>query len=296
LAQNLKNALWAMGSGLLSAILCLGTLPIWEWIFGILTPTKLLEITSPNHQLLRRLALEAPGTYHHSLVVGNLVERAAEEIGANVLLVRAGAYFHDIGKLMNPEYFTENQQIGQNLHDHIGPNISTLVIVAHVKDGVNLVRQHRIPQPVIDLVEQHHGTSLVSFFHTLAARQNRDQGYGTTIDEGGFRYPGPKPQSKEASILMLADASESACRSLREPTPGKMEAMVRHISEDKLKDGQFDESGLTLRELRTIENSIINSILAVRHNRISYPDTGVRKTGDSAETKLQNVSEKIESQ
>jgi len=137
---------------------------------------------------------------------------------------------------------------------------------------------------------------LVSFFHTLAARQNRDQGYGTSIDEGGFRYPGPKPQSKEAGILMLSDAAESACRSLREPTPGKIEAMVRHISENKLKDGQFDESGMTLRELRTIENSIINSILAVRHNRISYPDTGWRKTGDSTETKPPVMSENMEQQ
>jgi len=286
------NAFWTCAA----AFLMTGLLPFIERPCGILTDMSLLELGDPSHPLLHELTRRAPATYSHSLQVASIAETAAEAIGARSLLVRVGAYFHDIGKLMNPEYFTENQQVGQNLHDHIGPNISTLVIVAHVKDGVNLVRQHRIPQPVIDLVEQHHGTSLVSFFHTLAARQNRDQGYGTTIDEGGFRYPGPKPQSKEASILMLADASESACRSLREPTPGKMEAMVRHISEDKLKDGQFDESGMTLRELRTIENSIINSILAVRHNRISYPDTRVRKTGDSAETKLQNVSEKIESQ
>jgi len=286
------NAFWTCTA----AFLMTGLLPFIERPCGILTDMSLLELGDPSHPLLHELTRRAPATYSHSLQVASIAETAAEAIGARGLLVRVGAYFHDIGKLMNPDYFTENQQVGQNLHDHIGPNMSTLIIVAHVKDGVNLVRQHRVPQPIIDLVEQHHGTSLVSFFHTLASKQSRDQGYGTTIDEGGFRYPGPKPQSKEASILMLADAAESACRSLREPTPGKIEAMVRHISEDKLKDGQFDESGMTLRELRTIENSIINSILAVRHQRISYPETGTRKTGDSTETKPQNVAENMESQ
>jgi len=285
------NAFWTCAA----AFLMTGLLPFIERPCGILTDMSLLELGDPSHPLLHELTRRAPATYSHSLQVASIAETAAEAVGARGLLVRVGAYFHDIGKLMNPEYFAENQQVGQNLHDHIGPGMSTLVIVAHVKDGVNLVRQHRVPQPIIDLVEQHHGTSLVSFFHTLAARQNRDQGYGTSIDEAGFRYPGPKPRSKEASILMLADAAESACRSLREPTPGKIEAMVRHISENKLKDGQFDESGMTLRELRTIENSIINSILAVRHNRISYPDMGTRKTGDSTENKHPIVPENIES-
>ena len=293
LAYACLNAFWTCAA----AFLMTGLLPFIERPCGILTDMSLLELGDPSHPLLHELTRRAPASYSHSLQVASIAETAAEAIGARGLLVRVGAYFHDIGKLMNPDYFTENQQVGQNLHDHIGPGMSTLVIVAHVKDGVNLVRQHRVPQPIIDLVEQHHGTSLVSFFHTLAARQNRDQGYGTTFDEGGFRYPGPKPQSKEASILMLADAAESACRSLREPTPGKIEAMVRHISEDKLKDGQFDESGLTLRELRTIEHSIINSILAVRHNRISYPEAaGTRKTGDSAEIKHPVASENTKSQ
>lgn len=283
LAYATLNAFWTCSA----AFLMTGLLPFIERPCGILTDMSLLELGDPSHPLLHELTRRAPATYSHSLQVASIAETAAEMIGARGLLVRVGAYFHDIGKILNPDYFTENQQVGQNVHDHLEPRMSTLVIVSHVKDGVDLLRQHRVPQPVIDLVEQHHGTSLVSFFHTLAARQNRDQGYNTTIDEGSFRYPGPKPQSKEAGILMLADAAESACRSLREPTPGKIEAMVRHISEDKLKDGQFDESGLTLRELRTIENSIINSILAMRHNRISYPDTSGRKTGDSNETKPQ---------
>jgi len=286
------NAFWTCAA----AFLMTGLLPFIERPCGILTDMSLLELGDPSHPLLHELTRRAPATYSHSLQVASIAETAAEAVGARGLLVRVGAYFHDIGKLMNPEYFMENQQAGQNLHDHLEPGMSTLVIVAHVKDGVNLVRQHRVPQPIIDLVEQHHGTSRVSFFHTLAAKQNRDQGYGTSIDEGGFRYPGPKPQSKEASILMLADAAESACRSLREPTPGKIEAMVRHISEDKLKDGQYDESGMTLQELRTIEKSIIHSILAVRHIRTGYPDMGTRKTGDSAETKAQNASGNMESQ
>ena len=275
------NAFWTCAA----AFLMTGLLPFIERPCGILTDMSLLELGDPSHPLLHELTRRAPATFSHSLQVASIAETAAELIGARGLLVRVGAYFHDIGKILNPEYFTENQQVGQNVHDHLEPRMSTLVIVAHVKDGVDLVRQHRVPQPIVNLVEQHHGTSLVSFFHSLASRQNRDQGYSTTIDEGSFRYPGPKPKSKEAGVLMLADAAESACRSLRDASPGKIEAMVRHISEDKLKDGQFDESGLTLRELRTVENSIINSILAMRHNRISYPDNSGKKTNDSTETK-----------
>ena len=284
------NACWTCAA----AFLMTGLLPFIERPCGILTDLSLLDLGDPTHPLLHELTRRAPATYSHSLQVASIAETAAEAIGARSLLVRVGAYFHDIGKMLNPDYYVENQLVGQNLHDHLGPSVSTLVIVAHVKDGVNLARQHRVPQPIIDLVEQHHGTSLVSFFHNLAAKQNRDQGYTTTINEGDFRYPGPKPQSKEASILMLADAAESACRSLREPTPGKIEGMVRHLSEDKLKDGQFDESGLTLRELRNIENSIIKSILAMRHNRISYPDMNGRKFDDSTETKPPIVSEDAE--
>ena len=284
------NAFWTC----MAAFLMTGLLPFIERPCGILTDMSLLELGDPTHPLIHELTRRAPATFSHSLQVASIAETAAEAIGARGLLVRVGAYFHDIGKILNPEYFTENQQDGQNVHDHLEPRMSTLVIVAHVKDGVDLARQHRIPQPIVNMVEQHHGTSLVSFFYTLAAKQNRDQGYNSSIDEGSFRYPGPKPQSKEAGILMLADASESACRSLRDTTPGKIEAMVRHVFEDKLKDGQFDESGLTLRELRTIENSIINSILAVRHNRISYPTAGGRKVGDSSEIKPQIASATVE--
>ena len=279
LAYVALNAVWTCSS----AFLMTGLLPFIERPCGILTDMSLLELGDPSHPLLHELTRHAPATYSHSLQVASIAETAAEAIGARGLLVRVGAYFHDIGKILNPSYFTENQVVGQNVHDHLEPRVSTLVIVAHVKDGADLVRQHRVPKPIIDLVEQHHGTSLVSFFHALATRQSREQGYNTPVDEGSFRYPGPKPQSKEAGVLMLADAAESACRSLKDSPPNKIEAMVRHISEDKLQDGQFDESGLTLRELRTIENSIINSILAMRHNRISYPDKNVRKSSDSSE-------------
>ncbi|MDR1493247.1 MAG: HDIG domain-containing protein [Planctomycetaceae bacterium] len=273
------NASWTLAA----AILMTALLPLIEHPCGILTDISLLELGDPSHPLLHELTRRAPATYSHSLQVASIAETAAEAIGARGLLVRVGSYFHDIGKILNPEYFTENQTPGNNIHDTLEPRMSTLVIVAHVKDGADLVRQHRLPKPIIDLVEQHHGTSLVSFFHSVAARQSKDQGYTMSLDEGSFRYPGPKPQSKEAGILMLADASESACRSLRDASPNKIEALVRHISEDKLKDGQFDESGLTLQELRTIENSIINSILATRHNRISYPETNSKKSPDSDE-------------
>ena len=291
LTYAILNAFWTC----VTAFLMTGLLPFIERPCGILTDMSLVELGDPTHPLLHEQLRRAPATYSHSLQVASIAETAAEAIGARGLLVRVGAYFHDIGKILNPEYFTENQQAGQNVHDHLEPRMSTLVIVAHVKDGIDLVRQHRVPQPIVDLVEQHHGTSLVSFFHTIAAKQSRDQGHGATLDEGSFRYPGPKPQSKEAGILMLADAAESACRSLREPTPGKIEAMVRHLSEDKLKDGQFDESGLTLQELRTIENSIIKSILAMRHNRISYQEMSERKPGDSGETKPPPPGEPAES-
>ena len=283
------NAFWTC----VASVLMTALLPFIERPCGILTDMSLVELGDPTHPLLHEQLRRAPATYSHSLQVASIAETAAEDIGARGLLVRVGAYFHDIGKILNPEYFTENQLAGQNAHDHLEPRMSTLILVSHVKDGIDLVRQHRVPHPIIDLVEQHHGTSLVSYFHTIAAKQNREQGYGTTLDESSFRYPGPKPQSKEAGILMLADVAESACRSLREPTPGKIEAMVRHLSEDRLKDGQFDESGLTLRELRTIENSIIKSILAMRHNRISYPNTNEQNLVDSAETKPPVAAEPI---
>jgi len=272
------NGLWTIAAGFLMT----GLLPFIERPFGILTDMSLLELGHPSHPLLYELNRRAPSTYSHSMQVGSIAESAAEAIGARGLLVQVGAYFHDIGKILNPDFFTENQSGGYNVHDTLEPRVSTLVIVSHVKDGADLARQHKIPIPIVQLIEQHHGTSLVSFFYDTAVRQSREQGYTNPIDDGSYRYPGPKPQTKEAGILMLADAAESACCSLGDAPPGKIEGMVRHVADQKLKDGQFDESGLTLKELRTIENSIIKSLLAIRHGRIRYPDQNDNKVADTS--------------
>ena len=267
-AEASFNGLWILVAGFAMT----GLLPFVERPFGILTDMSLLELGDVSHPLLQEMLRRAPATYSHSFQVGAIAEAAAEAIGARGLLTRVGACFHDIGKILKPHYFAENQIAGENIHDTLDPRMSSLVIVAHVKDGADLARQHRLPQPLIDLIEQHHGTSLVSYFFEMAARQNKDNPNGQTVEESTFRYPGPKPRSKEAGILMLADASESSVRSMGDTaTPGRIENMVRMITEAKLKDGQFDECGLTLHELRVVENSIINSMVAIRHHRIKYP-------------------------
>ncbi len=266
--EALLNGVWT----LLAGVAMTGLLPFIERPFGILTDMSLLELGDVSHPLLQEMLRRAPATYSHSFQVGSIAEAAADAIGARGLLTRVGACFHDIGKILKPHYFAENQVAGENIHDTLDPRMSALIIVAHVKDGADLARQHRLPQPLIDLIEQHHGTSLVSYFYGLASRQNKDNPNGQGVDESTFRYPGPKPRSKEAGILMLADAAESGVRSMGDTaTPGRIENMVRMITETKLKDGQFDDCGLTLHELRAVENSIINSLVAVRHHRIKYP-------------------------
>jgi hypothetical protein len=270
------NAVWSVSAGFIMS----GLLPFIERPFGILTDMSLLELGDVSHPLLQELIRRAPATYNHSITVGSIAEAAADKIGARGLLTRVGAYFHDIGKILKPNYFTENQVQGQNLHETLEPRMSALVIVAHVKDGADLARQHHLPGSILDLIEQHHGTTLVSYFYTLASRQQKENyNLDSTVAEGTFRYPGPKPKSKEAGILMLADAAESACRSLNETTPGKIENLVRQVTEQKLEDGQFDECGLTLMEIREVENSVINSLIAIHHSRIRYPVVGKSETG-----------------
>lgn len=265
--EAILNALWTLAAGFAMT----GLLPFIEKPFGILTDMSLMELGDVSHPLLQEMIRRAPATYNHSFQVGSIAESAAEAIGARGLMTRVGAYFHDIGKILKPQYFTENQT-GENIHDSLEPRMSALVIVAHVKDGADLARQHRLPRPLIDLIEQHHGTSLVSYFYGMASRQNKDNPYGQGVEESSFRYPGPRPRSKEAGILMLADAAESAVRSMGDSaTPGRIENMVRQITDAKMKDGQFDECGLTLHELRVVEKSIINSLIAIRHIRIKYP-------------------------
>ena len=202
-----------------------------------------------------------------------MAEAAAEAIGARGLLVRVGAYFHDIGKMLKPGYFVENQGQGDNRHHSLVPAMSTLVIIAHVKDGADLARQNKMPEPIIDFIQQHHGTTLVEYFYRQAERKQAGHDpNGSEVDESSFRYPGPKPQTKEAGILMLADAVESASRVLVEPTPARIESLVEDISRKRLLDGQFDECGLTLEEVRKIGDSLVKSLTAVYHGRVKYPD------------------------
>jgi putative nucleotidyltransferase with HDIG domain len=272
LRLTLKTALlwsiWAVIAG--SLMTCL--LPMVERIFNVQTDLSLIELGDPAHPLLQELIRRAPGTYNHSITVASLAESAAEAIGARGLLVRVGAYFHDIGKMLKPGYFVENQGQGDNRHRSLLPAMSTLVIIAHVKDGADLARQNKIPEPIIDFIQQHHGTTLVEYFYRQASESKKTDPNGSEVDESSFRYPGPKPQTKEAGILMLADAVESASRVLVEPTPSRIESLVEEISRKRLLDGQFDECGLTLEEVRKIGDSLVKSLTAVYHGRVKYPD------------------------
>ncbi len=261
-------ALWCLIAG--SLMTCL--LPLVERLFGVQTDISLIELGDPAHPLLQELIRRAPGTYNHSITVASLAEAAAESIGARGLLVRVGAYFHDIGKMLKPGYFIENQQQGDNRHDSLVPAMSTLVIIAHVKDGADLARQHRLPEPIIDFIQQHHGTTLVEYFYRLASEQQEERPDEGQVDETAFRYPGPKPQTREAAVLMLSDAVESASRVLVEPTPSRIESLVEELTMKRLMDGQFDDCGLTLTEVRRVEESLVKSVIAVYHGRVKYPD------------------------
>jgi putative nucleotidyltransferase with HDIG domain len=270
LARNaVFGGFWVfVGAGFIMA----GLLPFVERIFGVMTDHSLLQLGDMAHPLLQELVRRAPSTYNHSVTVGTIAEAAAESIHARGLLVRVGAYFHDIGKMLKPDYFAENQRDDESRHETLAPAMSTLVIVAHIKDGADLARQHRLPQPIVDLIVQHHGATRVEYFYDRAAEQQLADPNGGPVDENTFRYPGPKPQTKEAAVLMLADAVESASRTLVEPTPARIENLVRQLAEKRLHAGQFDESGLTLRELRTIEKSMIVSLTSIYHGRIKYPE------------------------
>ena len=246
-------------------------LPLVEKAFGVQTDLSLLELGDASDPLLRRLAQRAPGTYNHSINVASIAEAAAEEIGANGLLVRVGAYFHDIGKMFKPEYFIENQNTGINQHDSLQPAMSTLVIIAHVKDGADLARSHSLPEPIVDLILQHHGTTLVEYFFREAARRSEENPNKESVNDKDFRYPGPKPQTLEAAVMMLADTVESASRTLVDPTPARIRNLVNQIAEKKVSDGQFDECGMTFRQLSKVRDSLVKSLTAIYHARIKYP-------------------------
>lgn len=259
-------------NGLISSIIAIGSLPYFESVFNITSGIRLLELSNPNQPVLRRLLMETPGTYHHSILVGNLAEAAAEAVGADGLLARVGSTYHDIGKLKRPYFFAENQIGIDNPHDKIAPSLSTLIITSHVKDGLELAREHKLPDVVSDFITQHHGTDLVKFFYHRAKEND-----GEVIEEKDFRYPGPKPQTKETAIVSLADAVEAAVRSLVKPTPGKIEALVRKIIRDRLDDGQLDESDLTFKDLNKIAEAFVKVLIGIFHARVEYPEEITRE-------------------
>jgi len=256
---------------LLAGFLMTGLLPFVERWFGVLTDLSLLEVGDVAHPLLQELVRRAPGTYNHSINVASLAEAAAEAIGARGLLVRVGAYFHDIGKMLKPAYFVENQG-KENRHESLVPAMSTLIIIAHVKEGVELARQYHLPQPIVDLIAEHHGTTLVEYFYRRAAERSQADPHGEDVDEQSYRYPGPKPSTRESAVMMLADAVESASRTLTEPTPARIAHLVHELAMKRLLDGQFDECSLTLEELGIVEQSLVKSLTAVYHGRVKYPD------------------------
>lgn len=255
---------------LLAGALMYSMLPFAERIFRVQTDLSLLELGDASHPLLRQLAQRAPGTYNHSINVAAIAEAAADSIGAHGLLTRVGAYFHDIGKMFKPNYFVENQGQAGNCHDSLQPAMSTLVIIAHVKDGADLARRHHLPQPIIDFIEQHHGTTLVEHFYREATKRSQLDPNKEEVSETSFRYPGPKPQTREAAVLMLADSVESASRTLVEPTSSRIQNLVEQLAMKKLLDGQFDECGLTLQQLDLVKASLVKSLTAIYHGRVSY--------------------------
>ncbi|EGO63321.1 HD family phosphohydrolase [Acetonema longum] len=267
-ALVLREAAKGVFSGIAAAVIATGLLPYLENTFHITTPIKLLDIAKPNHPLLQRLLLEAPGTYHHSILVGNLAETAADVIGADPVVARVGAYYHDIGKIKRPYFFVENQTDPENPHDKIAPTLSTLIITSHVKDGLDLCREHKLPQVIADMIQQHHGTSLVSYFYKLATENEHSE----CIVEEDFRYEGPRPQTKEVALVMLADVCEAAVRSLAKPNVNRIEATVRKMIRERLHDGQLDDCNLTLHDLQTIGDVFIRVLSSMFHKRIEYPD------------------------
>lgn len=273
---------FAVAGGIVTAVLVIGLLPFFEVAFGILSPLKLVELSNPNHPLLRKLLTETPGTYHHSVMVGNLSEAAAEAIGANGLLCRVGSFYHDVGKTKRPGYFIENQNNMENPHNQIDPSLSKSIIIAHVRDGVEMLAAHKIPKQIRDIAEQHHGTTLLKYFYHKALKQLADSDEPEkTIPEEEYRYPGPVAQTREAAIVGIADSVEAAVRSLTNPTPEQIESMIRKIIKDRLDDGQFNECDLTLKELELVAKSMKETLLGIFHSRIEYPEESIPQKADA---------------
>ena len=297
-----KQVLSAVLVSTLTAVLVSGLLPLFEAAFRITTDVSWLELADLNHPLLRQMTIEAPGTYHHSLVVATLAETAAESIGAGAVMCRVCSYFHDIGKMKKPAYFIENVGDGNNPHDDLTPSMSSLIVTAHVKDGVDLAIKHRLNEEIINVIREHHGTSLIRFFYHRALKQ-RDE-VRKQVEEGkaheedipevkeeSYRYPGPRPRTRESAIISLADSVESASRSLQKPTPKKIDELIDDIFKDRLNDGQLDDAALTLSDLATIKKSFSVTLRSMMHTRIEYPkiDEGGEK-GKATKTKTRKLA------
>ncbi|MCL6547837.1 MAG: HDIG domain-containing protein, partial [Alicyclobacillus sp.] len=255
-------------NGIVSAVLTMGILPFFESAFGVLTAIHLLELSNPNNPLLRKVLLEAPGTYHHSLIVGNLAEAAAEIVGADPLICRVGAYYHDVGKTRRPLFFVENQMTKENPHDKIAPSLSHLIITSHVSDGLEMLKKAGLPKPIRDICATHHGTTILWYFYNKAKEQDKNG----TVKVDDFRYPGPKPKTRECAIVMICDAVEAAVRSMSRPTPNRVEGVIRKIIRDRLEDGQLDECDLTLQDLDVMVGAFMKTLKGIYHARIEYPD------------------------
>jgi len=255
-------------NGLLSGVISLGVLPLFEYILQTVTNISLLELADSNHPVLQRMVLEAPGTYHHSLIVGNLSDTACVAVGANGLLARIGAYYHDIGKLQKPEYFIENQDIKKNAHDELTPTMSKLIIMNHIKEGLELAKKYSLSPALWDFIKQHHGKSLVYYFYRRALEGKEEN---QEVAEEGFRYPGPKPNTKETAIVLLADSVEAATRSLKDPTFDKIAETVHKVINNKFIDGQLDECELTLNDLEKISSVFTKILSGIYHSRVNYP-------------------------
>ena len=292
------QSLAAVCAGFGTAIIASGVIPIFESLFGITTDISWLETADLNHPLLRQLSMDAPGTYHHSLAVANLAEAAAERIGANPTICRVCAYFHDVGKLVKPEYFTENMHAEHNPHDDLTLTMSALIVIAHVKEGAELGLRHKLNRRILDVIREHHGTTLVSYFYHRARRQQEDAKLGGKImnmreddvpevQEASFRYPGPKPQTREAAIISLADACESASRAMERPTPQRLKDLIEGIIGQRVAEGQLDECPITLEDIREIGDSIHHTLVSMMHSRIAYPKREEKAGGDSETRRAQ---------
>lgn len=278
---------FGLANGVLSPIMTYGLMIIFEYIFKMTTDSTLLELSDLNRPLLRELAIRAPGTNHHSIMVGNLSEAAAEAIGANPLLARVACYYHDIGKMEMAEYFVENQKGGKNPHEKLSPSMSCLILINHVKRGMEIAEEHGLPKEIRDIIPQHHGTNLISFFYQKAL----ENGIGKDISETDFRYPGPKPRTKEAGIVMLADTVEAGSRTLKDPTVSRIRSLVHGFTQEKVTNGEFDECPLTMQDMKRIENSFVNSLTGIFHGRILYPDQERKLFGKKKNGAIEKTTE-----